>query len=561
VFVFSKSTSEPHLVRLLTWLLVVAAVLLVAAIRWRLLSMPLERDEGEYAYAGQLILQGISPYQEAYSVKFPGTSVAYALIMLVFGKTVSGIHLGMIFVTSASTMLVFLIGRRLVDSVTGVVAAWTFSMLSANPSLFGLAGHATHFVVLFSLAGWLMLVVPNRQRNPALLLSAGITFGVAILMKQHAVFLAAFTAAWLCRPMPGTGADPSWPARARHIGVFLTGCLLPLLVMCVWLWHAAVFERFVFWTFSYAREYAFNQPLVKAPVRLGMAFARVAEPSWGLWAMAAAGLVFLFWEKWLRPARTFLVGLLTASFASICPGFVFRQHYFILMLPVVALLTGVAVSAGVRCVSAKERRRTFVGVSPFIYLLAFASGVFENYAVWFSLTPVEASYATFGRDQPFVAAIDVAEYIRVHSAPDNRVVVMGSEPEIYFLSQRHSATGYLYVYPLMEPQPFALRMQEEFIHDIEATRPEYAVSVNLPKSWLPRPDSKRLVLEWWQDYSKSNYDIVGVIGIPDSGEPTYKWDQEARDNKCVYPMRLTVFRWKQSAAATLEGVGLSSSKE
>ena len=38
----------------------------------RLLGIPLERDEGEYAYAGQLILQGIPPrYKLAYNMKFP----------------------------------------------------------------------------------------------------------------------------------------------------------------------------------------------------------------------------------------------------------------------------------------------------------------------------------------------------------------------------------------------------------------------------------------------------------------------------------------------------------
>ena len=36
---------------------------LVVAIRIRLLGIPLERDEGEYAYAGQLILQGVPPYK------------------------------------------------------------------------------------------------------------------------------------------------------------------------------------------------------------------------------------------------------------------------------------------------------------------------------------------------------------------------------------------------------------------------------------------------------------------------------------------------------------------
>ena len=42
-----------------------AVLALVAVARLRLLNFPLERDEGEYAYAGQLMLQGIPPYELA----------------------------------------------------------------------------------------------------------------------------------------------------------------------------------------------------------------------------------------------------------------------------------------------------------------------------------------------------------------------------------------------------------------------------------------------------------------------------------------------------------------
>ena len=52
---------------------VLAAAALVALVRMRLVDLPLERDEGEYAYAGQLLLQGVPPYELAYNMKFPGT--------------------------------------------------------------------------------------------------------------------------------------------------------------------------------------------------------------------------------------------------------------------------------------------------------------------------------------------------------------------------------------------------------------------------------------------------------------------------------------------------------
>src|SRR5437870_13560471 len=76
------------------WIFLAAIVLgLVIAIRIRLLAIPLERDEGEYAYAGQLMLQGIAPYKLAYNMKFPGTYAAYAVMMSIFGQTIIGIDL------------------------------------------------------------------------------------------------------------------------------------------------------------------------------------------------------------------------------------------------------------------------------------------------------------------------------------------------------------------------------------------------------------------------------------------------------------------------------------
>ena len=67
-------------------------VLLCIYVRIRLLGIPLERDEGEFAYFGQLMLKGIPPFAAAYSMKLPGIYGMYALIMTLFGQTAQGIH-------------------------------------------------------------------------------------------------------------------------------------------------------------------------------------------------------------------------------------------------------------------------------------------------------------------------------------------------------------------------------------------------------------------------------------------------------------------------------------
>ena len=87
---------------------VLGGILVAAAlVRLRLAGVPLERDEGEYAYAGQLILQGVPPYQLVYNMKFPGVYYAYSLILALCGQTPWGIHVGLMLVNAATTLLLF----------------------------------------------------------------------------------------------------------------------------------------------------------------------------------------------------------------------------------------------------------------------------------------------------------------------------------------------------------------------------------------------------------------------------------------------------------------------
>jgi hypothetical protein len=146
------------------WVFVGLAILFSVGVRVRLGDMPLERDEGEYAYAGQLILQGVPPYQDAYNMKLPGTYLAYAASMAVFGQTPTGIHLGLALVNAATIWLMFLLGRKLLDPAAGVVAAVTYALMSLSPDVLGLAGHATHYVVLPAAGGLLVLLHAVEKR-------------------------------------------------------------------------------------------------------------------------------------------------------------------------------------------------------------------------------------------------------------------------------------------------------------------------------------------------------------------------------------------------------------
>ena len=122
---------------------------------------------------------------------------------------------------------------------------------------------------------------------------------------------------------------------------------------------------------------------------------------------------------------------------------------------------------------------------------------------------------------PFPEAIRIAEYLKEHTNADDTIAVLGSEPEIYFYSHRHSATGYIYTYGLMEPQQHALPMQREMIQEIEAARPKYLVVVSMNISWLKRPDSENLIFDWFARYCPENFALEGAVTIISADRTDY----------------------------------------
>src|SRR5262245_24000629 len=101
-----------------------------AGLRVRLVSVPLERDEGEYGYAGQLLLRGQAPFDGARNMKMPGIYAIFAAFMALFGQTDSGIHLGLLITNAATTLLLYWLIRRLYDDAVALAAAAAFTLLS-----------------------------------------------------------------------------------------------------------------------------------------------------------------------------------------------------------------------------------------------------------------------------------------------------------------------------------------------------------------------------------------------------------------------------------------------
>jgi hypothetical protein len=488
-------------------------LLSLAALRYRLRGIPLERDEGEYAYAGQLMLQGIPPYKLAYNMKLPGTYAAYALIITIFGQSASGIHTGFLLMNAGTSILVFLLARRLFDSPADAVAGMAFSVLSASTAVFGLAAHATQFVIAAAVGGLLLLLHAMELERLAFYFCSGTCLGVAFLMKQPGFAFSAFALGYFVYQKRSSWTN--WHFLAPRGGLLLLGMVWPFGLTCLILDWAGVFHDFWFWTFTYAREYATSQTLSEGMHNIDGN--RLLHFDAALWMFAGWGLVTVFLNRKSRAHAVFLPGLLLFCFLGVAASLHFRAHYFVLLLPALALLCAAAVS-NTPAIFGQQ----WMAAAAFI--IALVACVIEQGPILFAPNADEACWRLYP-ENPFREAAGIAKYIETQTSPTDRIVVFGSEPEIYFYSRRHSATGYIYMYPLMEDQPYSAQMQRQLMDEVTRNRPEYVVMVDDQLSWLWRPGLEPFftgILE----YIDSAYTQTASVEI--GGEPSHVLSDSAR---------------------------------
>jgi Dolichyl-phosphate-mannose-protein mannosyltransferase len=527
--------------RYIYWAGTIIIILFTVFIRLRLLEIPLERDEGEFAYMGQLMLEGIPPYLISYNLKLPGIYSAYALIMLLFGQSAAGIHLGLVIINVATIILVFLIAIHLFNHFTGLVAAASFAILSLSPTVLGTSAHATHFVLLLALSGLLIILKSLESGEVKYIFWSGVFLGSSFLMKQPGIFFAIFAFLYI---LFKSFQSPNFSLHllSKRASVFLIGAIIPFAVTCGSLYIAGVFDKFWFWTFSYASQYVSLIPPSKGFKVFLDQLAEVVGKFYLLWGITILGIGFLLGGKIDREQRIFVLGFLVFSLLALCPGLYFRRHYFILLLPAVSLLIGIGLNGLKRSISSLHPKLRFVPILLFIVFLI--PGLFHYRLFFFEWTPFQACRAIYGRN-PFPESIEVARYIRTHSQKEDKIAVFGSEPQIYFYANRHSATGYIYMYSLMEDHKYALQMQNEMIEEVEKAKPNYLVFVNVPYSWLARPGSERYIIEWFDKYYQENLDLVGVVDIISSVHTEYRWGDEARSYSPQSPYFLHVFKRKR----------------
>jgi Dolichyl-phosphate-mannose-protein mannosyltransferase len=493
-----------------TILLTGGLLVIVAAVRAPLLPIPLERDEGEYAYIAWRLGYHELPYRDWVDQKPPAIFYAYRLALSLPLEPIRAIHFLALIFAAASTWGLFFLGLRVMERFWAWLGAALFALLSADPLVQGTAANTELFMLcplIFAQIAF-FISAAKKQRNVLLMVLAGALTGIACMFKQVAIvnwfLLAALYPIF-------AGREKRWRGAVSFAVWSAAGLLtvVGLVVFYFW-WHGALHD-FIDNVFTHNLKYI---GAVGVSARLEYCWGTLtmlARTQAIVWAVAAVGLVGLLTSGRTKSFLFLAAWLLTSGIGVSASGYFF-QHYFQQLLPPLAL----AAAVGAEAIAAIKSWRIFplwnrraaivlgLAVLPAITLWPFL----------FTYTPAEAVRKIYPGDF-FAEMPQFAQQLEIMTPPAKRVFIFGAEPELLFYARRASATRYIFLFPLYGPYGNARERQIAAATEIERAEPSTAVY--FPNLLFFVSGTDQYFTQWGLSYMQANFNVALWLKADQSG--------------------------------------------
>jgi 4-amino-4-deoxy-L-arabinose transferase-like glycosyltransferase len=474
--------------------------LCVVAVRAFLLDLPLERDEGEYAYIGWRLAHGEIPYLDWFNQKPPAVFWIYRAALALPGDPVVGIRAVAALFSALTSIAMFYLVRPLLGLGAAGFAALLLGLLSADPMIQGPIANSEIFMLPAVVAAAALFVRVVAQSKAAVLQSVGIgvLLGIATAFKQVAGVNAIFFV--LIFPCLASAED-RWRRLVRFTSWMTLGALAVWVPLFGWFLLHGAFREALDAILLHNLDYASVVPLSQRLGNLANTARTLAISQGATWLLAGLGLARLTRRGDRSPAR-FLLGWVAASAVGVSFSGHFFPHYFQQLLPPIA--AGAAALIPQSPIWKKASRgiaATLIGVLALGPLLAV------TVSFW-SISPAEAMKRIYPGN-PFEAMPSIGREIAEITKPDDSVFVFGADPEILFYARRVSASRYIHLFPLFGPFPDVAERQKEVIAEISERQP--AVIVWIPNAMFLLREEPRLLVPWLDRLTADSYRPHAVI--------------------------------------------------
>lgn len=404
------------------WIAFAAIALLAAGLRIPFMWTGVGADEGGYAFIAHEWANGAHLYRDLFVDRPQGLMVLYRGLTDI-GYHAWAIRLGAVLAGTLLTLLVGALGWMLRSRATGIAAAAIFAVAGVAPRLEGFTMEGELAAAVPATAAVACAVRWRMVGRDRWLLAAGFIGAIAVLMKQSG-----FDGLLIAAIIAAAGAAP-WRARARRVGLVAGAACVPVMASIV---HGLAIGWSDYWLGVYG--WRAHQDLGRG---LGARISDLADQVSGiapdLWAMAlvaalGAAICIRRWRAlWVAPVW------FVAGFIAINGGGLYLPHYFIQLLPPLALLAGIAAAAAYARSALVAVGLTCLAIVPVAVTLA-------GYATDSSAQRER----TIRWNLRYDVDVRIARFIRAHSTRRDEIFALPTRADIYFLANRLPPTPYLW---------------------------------------------------------------------------------------------------------------------
>lgn len=550
----SQSASHPRtkggvlsFVRM-SWVLPACALLLLivlVSLQFAPSIIEQRRDSGIFAYTGKIIRDGGLPYVDAWDNKLPGIYFINALAFLIFGTSRWALWLAENLTVFAAGMALFWLLRQLYGERS---EAWigpvVLISLTRHPTLTSDINFTEPYAllpqVLVLAAGYQLL----RQPRSHWAFAMGFAAGLAFLIKQTTVGGALmFIPAVLISRHPVLGTRRRW----HWLGTIALGGLCSLGIVALYLLANGILDDAVAASFVAASTFhnwvsegsvwigrtvittwtASLAPVVILPLSpfliLGMRTAwqglRRRSAAEGADRKAATDVTLRVWVTLTFFADMVLVNVTDRGYA----------HYYITMIPAMALLTTMSLPVLAQQVASSTGRRRKLVHNLRIYLAVLLLGV-PAVTTLVRVVLSRTSLSGLQHQQ------EVVSYVAERTDEGDTVLVWGVNTVVNFLANRRSPTQFNHGYPLVMPGELSEEYILEVVRDLERNKPTIIVDSTMIDGDRVPPLDPTLRVEWWREGGRR--DVADLQPIFDFVEK-HCWQVDEIDGvymyRCAYP--------------------------
>ena len=397
-------------------------------------ASPFERDEGVYATIAQGLLNGDVPYRDLFDNKPPLVYGWYALSFLLFGESVVAPRVLAALILSCTTLAIFGQARALFSRRIAYVAAGVFAIATGLPFI---ALHAnTEAYMLLPLVTSLVTFTVGMRRDRLLWFAlTGALGGLAVMTKQVAIWnlvaLAFMALVWRWR-----STDLGW-RTIKPVLSLLAGSAAAITLIATPFFAVGALDDLIYANFSYNRLYVGALTFGDRLGNLGQGGLFVLAVAAPLILGGVLGLLALLKRQRRSSADYLLIAWAVASALGVITGGRFFPHYFLHLVPAMAILSAIVVSERLN-----KLPKSVLAIGVLLAVVSLGINAVLYAAPWRAQQRVAETVFYQKRWEESSQALGA--YIEARTSPEDTIFNIGRESQIYFYADRQPAVQYFY---------------------------------------------------------------------------------------------------------------------